>query len=204
MAWEVLAECRLSEKTAFQVLLESITAAHRCASSIDQISQTLVRDRARENVNHSFKRLANCIKRSPAPVRRTLDAKFAAVVNQKITDSEFVATILEGIETAFHQHPNSEPAQTALKVLARYSVATESGTYKPPIALLDDYLAMPAKIREVVESKLAKVMGNRRRRPTALRLASSISSATANKSSKRRSSRGIGRANSRRLAIPCD
>src|SRR5207249_3518936 len=70
----------------------------------------------RVKVRKSFLRLENCVRRTPASVRRSLNQRTHEIISSEI-DSEAIEQILEAAKTSFLQCSEHESAQTALRVL---------------------------------------------------------------------------------------
>lgn len=84
LAWEVLAKKRgVDNGTARAVLFASFSAARRCAQAIDQRSRTNVNAVAPSKLRKMFARIARCIRRSPASLRRVLNREVCSSVQSR-------------------------------------------------------------------------------------------------------------------------
>jgi hypothetical protein len=73
-ALEVLTlELKVDQQTALDLLIAAVSAAHRCASAVEQRALAQSRARARADVHKALLRIAKCAARSPAELRRSLD-----------------------------------------------------------------------------------------------------------------------------------
>src|SRR5262245_47272116 len=71
LAWAILRdELGLTEAHAFQLILDSVTAAQNCAQAVNRRSYNIVELNSRAKARLGFKRVANCCRRAPACLRR--------------------------------------------------------------------------------------------------------------------------------------
>ena len=72
-ALEVLTvELKVDRQTALELLIASVSAAHRCACAVEQRALARSRARARADVHKALLLIAKCAARSPAALRRSL------------------------------------------------------------------------------------------------------------------------------------
>jgi hypothetical protein len=109
------ADFKLPAAQARCILHDSIAQAVACARSITSRDLALSRSNSRGKVSNSFSRLAKCIARAPAALRRELDDQVYEII-AGIIDSEVIEAIIDKTYQTFARS-NSEPAQTALKAL---------------------------------------------------------------------------------------
>jgi hypothetical protein len=109
------ADFKLPTAQARCILRDSIAQAVACARSITSRDLALSRSTSRGKVSTSFSRLAKCIARAPAALRRELDDQVYEII-AGIIDSEVIEAIIDKTYQTFARS-NSEPAQTALKAL---------------------------------------------------------------------------------------
>jgi hypothetical protein len=146
MAREVI---KLPEALALDVLARSVVAACKCAQAINRKSAHLARTPIQANTAAAFGRVAKCINRAPASIRRHIDDGVASLRWQEPIDTEVITDILEAAVAAFSIHPDCEPAQTALAALTTVDDLGERRR------LHDDYSALSWQARANVEAALS-------------------------------------------------
>ena len=116
LAFEILkGDLGLPEPTARIVLKDSISAAHECAQAINQRSGQIFESETRAELHNRFRRIANCIKRSPLRLRERLDERIDCLVKKGVIDLEVVEAVFDTTAAVFAEFPDIEPSRTALR-----------------------------------------------------------------------------------------
>ena len=123
-AWIIVnRELGLPDSKAHSVIEESVSAAYRCVKAQDQQSQDIVVTRARTTIQRACRRIARCIKRAPAPLRRRLDQTILTLMHELMIDLELIESFFALATTIFEEFPKAEPARSALKALCKIAAA---------------------------------------------------------------------------------
>ena len=153
LAWAILRdELQVPKKRAFQLILDSISAAQACAEAVNRRSGNIVEAKSRAKVCLAFKRLGNCCRRVSAGLRRHLDEAILPLLQQDPIDLEVIHDILDATVAEFENCPE-DAAVTAMRAM-----------FKKPGSWRDDWLIneyaglRPERQRscEAALSKLAK------------------------------------------------
>lgn len=117
-AWQILTdELHLSDQDALSVILESVEASHNCIRSQNQQLRDLNEVRVRGKIQKACNRVARCIKRAPAVVRRRLNQCILPLIDHTIIDLEIIETILKTAANCFDEFPADKSSCLALKAL---------------------------------------------------------------------------------------
>lgn len=126
-AWDILCtELDLSEAEARDVMIQSATIAQHCAAAQNQQSINVVRTRAPVAIKRACKKISNCIKRTPASLRKELDQAIISATLNSVVDLELIESVFETTEKIFKKYPDIKPSATALKALAQLSAVNFS------------------------------------------------------------------------------
>src|SRR5262249_49960201 len=113
LAWAILHdELLLTEARAFQLILNSVSAAQNCAKTINQRSGGIVEANSRTQTRLAFRRVANCCRRASVGLRRRLDAAILPLLAQDPIDSEMIEAIIEATAAEFELFSGEEAAVT--------------------------------------------------------------------------------------------
>ena len=150
-AWQILTdELGLPEVEARSVIFQSVQVAHDCVKAQSKRVDQFEASQAPARISGTCDRLAKCIKRAPAALRRRLDAKIPTLIENIESDLETIEEIFVATKAIFkdQQYGDSEPVRTAREAL------------KAPRAA--DYSMLDAATREKVMAALAKLAGSGR------------------------------------------
>jgi hypothetical protein len=104
LGWKILScELAVDDEKARAVLLASLSAAHSCAQAINRRSRANVYASGRKKLHAMFARVARCIHRSPAALRRSVNANFRLGVGHTIINSESIETLIDGLVAGFER-----------------------------------------------------------------------------------------------------
>ena len=107
---------KIDEPGARDLLIETVAAAFACARAIDDRVMARSREEAREKAKKAFARLANCVARSPAELRRRLDRMAKTVLSRGTCDAEDLQRLVHRTGEVFRKS-DDEPATTALRAM---------------------------------------------------------------------------------------
>jgi hypothetical protein len=94
LAWAILRdELQVTEKRAFRLIIDSISAAQACTAAVNERSGNIVEEQSRAKVGLAFKRLANCCRRAPAGLCRPLNEAIVPLLQQDPIDLEVIHDI---------------------------------------------------------------------------------------------------------------
>jgi hypothetical protein len=151
LAWTILHdELRLPEARAFQLILDSVSAAQDCAEAINGRSRHIVGANSRAKVRLAFKCVANCCRRASAGLRRQLDAAILPLLAQDPIDSEVIEAIIEATAAEFGLFYEEAAA------------ATGSRAIEPNNWLKNEYVCLRAETRRNCEAALSE-LGKKRK-----------------------------------------
>src|SRR5262245_59062028 len=158
LAWAILHdELLLPEARAFQLILDSVSAAQNCAETINRRSRHIVEANSRAKVCRAFKRVANCCRRASAGLRRHLDEVILPLLAQDPIDSEVIEAIIEATATEFVLFFEEDAAATG----SRAMIVTVKGR-KPNNWLKNEYAGLRAETQRNCEAALSK-LGKKRK-----------------------------------------
>ena len=138
------------EVEARSVIFQSVQAAHACVKAQSKRVDQFEASQAPARISGTCDRLAKCIKRAPAALRRRLDAKIPTLIENIESDLETIEEIFAAAKAIFkdQQYGDFEPIRTAREAL------------KAPRAA--DYSMLDTAARENVVAALAKLAGSGR------------------------------------------
>jgi hypothetical protein len=148
-ALRILHEAGLSPPQARKLTMSSVSSAYCCAQAISQRARAIAQYKIRIKLHRATTRLAKCLRRAPAGLRRRLDAHMQAALSNDVVDTEIIEEIMYEAATAFMKFPRSEAAQTALRAL---SVTTSNN--ERIIGLSRDYSGLDSNSQRKCESAL--------------------------------------------------
>ena len=93
--------CRFTKERAFQLILDSISAAQACAEAVNRRSGNIIEAKSRAKMCLVFKRLDKCCRRVSAGVRRRLDEAILPFLEQDPIDLEVIEDILDATVAEF-------------------------------------------------------------------------------------------------------
>jgi hypothetical protein len=118
LAYELLHnELKLPDQTARRLLIDSVAYARTCARAADQRARIRAEHKLRLKVRGSFARLAKCVTRAPAIVRKSLDKRVSGLIGPN-ADTEMIDEILDAAHATFAQYRKHEFARTGLRALS--------------------------------------------------------------------------------------
>jgi hypothetical protein len=150
-------ELGLTEAYAFQLILDSVTAAQNCAQTVNRRSYNIVERNSRARACLASKRVANCCRRAPACLRRQLDEAILPLLAQDPIDSEVIEAIIEATAAQFELSSEEDAAATG----SRAMIVTVKGR-EPSNWLKNNYAGLPAETRGNCEAALTK-LGKKRK-----------------------------------------
>jgi hypothetical protein len=110
LAWAILHdELGLTEARAFQLILDSVSAAQHCAETVNRRSRNIVEANSHAKACLAFKRVANCCRRASAGLRRHLDEAILPLLAQDPIDSEVIEAIIDATAAEFELFGNDLP-----------------------------------------------------------------------------------------------
>ena len=87
LAWMILRDkLQVTEKRAFKLILDSISAAQACAETVNRRSDNIVEANSRAKMCLAFTRVGNCCRRASAGLRRHLDEAILPLLQQDPID----------------------------------------------------------------------------------------------------------------------
>ena len=110
-------ELSLDDAKALSVAKATFQAAHACAQARDKRSSDIAYFAQRQKVRGIFERIANCARRSPAKLRRTLNDGIDSVFHGRVVDGEVIEKLFDKLLSAFASAPQSEVSRTVLRVM---------------------------------------------------------------------------------------
>ena len=144
----LLLELAVSEENSRVILISALQAGHDCAKRIDQLAGDGVQLQIRHSVCERLGRVAKCIKRAPAELRRRLDRAIAPLMRENHIDLEVIEAVFDIAVEIFSAYPRHEPTQTALAALT-----DQLGSRHPKIKI--DFSALNARDRIKAEKNVA-------------------------------------------------
>ena len=148
---------KCSEKLTVELILDSVLAAQRCADSVNRRTKRNIRRSSMAELQAACRRIANCCKRSPAPLKKLLDATTRDLVglDETIIDSEFIELLFEATAKTFSRFPSGEAAKTALR--KRF---TAENHYPPMDWMKASYDSLDREAHERCEATLRTLSKN--------------------------------------------
>jgi hypothetical protein len=154
LTWTILcSELNISKSAASAIISASVKEAQSCGRAINQRNSNIAEYKTRKSVQKRLERVARCIKRASAALRRRLDALVLPLGRQGYIDLEVIEDIFDKVVMGFDGHRSEEPARTAL---AAMTYETEGATR---ITLKTDFSALGFQDRANCEAKLAAIVG---------------------------------------------
>jgi len=158
LAWAILHdEPGLTEARAFQLILDSVTAAQNCAETINRRSRNIVQANSRAKARLAFKRVANCYRRASARLRRHLDEAVLPLLAQDPVDSEVIEAIIEATAAAFEVFSEEDAAATGSRAMIVTVKSREANNW-----LKNSYAGLRAETQGNCEAALSK-LGKKRK-----------------------------------------
>jgi hypothetical protein len=170
LAWEILANKRgVDDTTARAVVVASLSAAHRCGQAIDQRSRANVSAAAPSKLHNVFARIARCIRRSPAALRRVLDCEVCSFVRNTSIDLESMEVLIDRFIAGFALLPKEETSLTVLRAVFPRVLLPKSKRIdllrrrftQGAVFLKNDYAALPSVDQRRVETTLTTLQRRR-------------------------------------------
>jgi hypothetical protein len=147
LAWAILHdELLLTEARAFQLILDSVTAAQNCAETVNRRSRNIVEATSCAKARLAFKRVANCCRRASAGLRRHLDEAILPLLAQDPMDSEVIEAIIEVTAAKFELFSEEDAAATG----SRAMTVTVKGC-EPNNWLKNEYVGLRPKLGATVK-----------------------------------------------------
>ena len=151
LAWAILHdELVLTDARAFQLILDSVSAAHNCAETINRRSRHIVEANARAKARLAFKRVANCCRRASARLRRHLDEAILPLLAQDPIDSEVIEAIIEATTAAFEVFSEEDAAATGSRAMTVTVKGREANNW-----LKNNYASLRAETQGNCEAALS-------------------------------------------------
>ena len=117
-AWRTLtSELALPHAKALSVILESVSAGHRCVRAQNKLLSEIERARKRAKLQKICQRVCKGMKRAPADLRRRLDRQITPLIQVSTIDLEVIESIFKRATTAFEEFTDTEATATALRAL---------------------------------------------------------------------------------------
>jgi hypothetical protein len=143
-------ELNLCPAKALDVVLDSVSAAHRYVRLQNQQLNDFERARARTIIQRACRRLSKCIKRAPAALRHRLDQAILPLIQERVIDLEIIETIFEAATKVLEEFPSSEPSSTSATALCQlrthpFSMLGKAARSQVEKALAEHVTASPAK-----------------------------------------------------------
>jgi len=158
LAWAIVHDEQLVPKArAFQLILDSLSAAQECVETINGRSRNIVEADSRARARLPFKRVANCCRRASTRLRRHLDEAILSRLAQGPIDSEVIEAIIDATATAFELFSEEEAAATGSKAM----IITVKGR-EPNNWLKNEYAGLRAETQRNCEAALSK-LGKKRK-----------------------------------------
>ena len=151
LAWAILRdELQVTEKRAFRLIIDSISAAQACTAAVNERSGNIVEEQSRAKVGLAFKRLANCCRRAPAGLCRRLNEAIVPLLQQDPIDLEVIHDIFAAAASQFEISPE-EAAATAMR-----SMSSRADW------LINEYSGLRPETQRNCELALSKLAQNKR------------------------------------------
>lgn len=123
-AWNIVKnEFGLSDAQARSIVLKAVSAAHEYVRAQTQELHDSELNRARVAIANASRRIANCIKRAPAPVRHQLDEAIASLMREPVIDLEVMDEIFRATLRVIRRCPDVKLARTVLRALGQIKKA---------------------------------------------------------------------------------
>ncbi len=117
-AWRLLnAEMLLPAAKALCVVLNSVSAAHRCVRAHSQQVNELEQAKARTIIRRACKLVSNGIRRAPAALRRRLNEGIFPLFRESVIDLEAIESIFVAALRTFDEFPESKSSRAAVRAL---------------------------------------------------------------------------------------
>jgi hypothetical protein len=146
-AWIILKdELALPDDQARSIIMKAVSVAQDCVKAQTQGLQEIQVLRARMAIRDGCRRIANCINRAPAPIRRQLDDAVTALLRELVIDTEVMQEILSATFRALRRCPKKALARTALGAVRKIKRA--------------HYEALDIESRTATESALSELAVN--------------------------------------------
>jgi ATP sulfurylase len=120
----------LPKKQHFPIIISSASAAHACAQAINRRIGNIVEFQTRNKLHKAFERIAKCVKRAPAGLRRRLDAATIPLIQEEHADLEVIKTIFDTAVEVFSEYSHHEAAKTAIAVMTYQAPGGERYTIR--------------------------------------------------------------------------
>jgi hypothetical protein len=156
-AWAILAQ-EGKRDVARDVVIDAVTAAHRCAVAVSSRALSNAQDQALQEVSSAVLRILNCIKRIPAPIRYALDELAQIKFLEGHADSEVIFNFFNGCADLANGLPDEIDARRIVSALGLSTIEIESldkAIAKPTLKLISDWESMHSSVRTAVEERLA-------------------------------------------------
>lgn len=150
-AWQVLtAGMGVSDAKARSIVCQSVSVAHDCVKAQSKRTERFEAEQAPLRISKTCHRVANCLKRASATLRRRLDAELAVLMQNLESDLETVDAIFATTKAGFEdqQFRSSKFARTALEALEAPRAA--------------DYATLDIRVRQKVMTALAELASSGR------------------------------------------
>jgi hypothetical protein len=161
-----------SEEESRRLVIESMSAAHRCAQLVDERSRAGAQGRSINRLSKAFARIARCAARGSARLRQDLDQALIELLRGDPVDLEDMEAILEAAGTTFARYPTEEPARTALSALG----ASEEDSARR-YALKLDFESLPSALHLRMQTMLSELAASTPGDLSAARIFSTMASA---------------------------
>lgn len=123
-AWKILNnELALEPAKALSVILESVSAAHRCVRAQNQQLNDLEEARTHTTIRKACNRISKCINRAPALVRGHLDQAIHPLIQESVIDLEVIESIFEASRAIFDEFADIKSSRTALTAFCELRAA---------------------------------------------------------------------------------
>ena len=118
-AWQIVnGALELSESKVHSVILDSVSAAHRCVGAENQCVSRIAEIEALEEVRNACKRVLQRVQDDPADVsaklRRRLDKEILPSIQEPVIDLEVIQSIFEAAASVFDEFPVRGPSLSNL------------------------------------------------------------------------------------------
>jgi hypothetical protein len=159
LAWVILHdELLLTEARAFQLILDSISAAQNCAETVNRRSRNIVEANSRAKACLAFRRVANCCRRASAGLRWHLDEAILPLLAQAPIDSEVIEAIIDATAAVFELFSEEDAAATGSRAMMVTVKGREANNW-----LKNNYAGLRAETQGNCEAALAK-LGKKKRK----------------------------------------
>jgi hypothetical protein len=168
-AWAIIAQELGKRDVAREVVIDAVAAAHHCAVAVSATALANAQDQAHQKVSSAVRRIFNCIKRIPAPIRYSLDELAKVKFQEGHADSEAIFNFFNGCADFANGLPDENEAVRIVSALGVSTAEIESpDKARPTLKLINDWESMHSSVRAVVEERLAMTVKEAKDTPTAL------------------------------------